>query len=531
MKLPIVPFIVAVTLLTVVVYLFNSTSSGRRTLEVPKLTRLADLDGIETEVAIAPDGNRYGVISSGELWLLNTSTTARRQLTDTDEGERFPDWSPDGNQITFSRGADTYVYNLTTNAEQLFRMNATSLSWSSTGRMAFIRDRALWMTDAGGRNEKMIVEADPNMDVSLRTPRFSPNALEIAFIKAQLNLRGEVWVEDVQTGMSRPVVSDRAAENPLDVGWINEGHDLVYLTNRAGAYSLWRIDFAESTINPLTQPLVSIPLERIGIAVWKDRIVVPRHFADSNLVRSDGTTLAGTERMEFDPAVSRDGKLIAYTVADDNRFEIWTAGANGENPTFRTLGREPRFAADGHHLIYTHADLTGNEDIWTIDIRNASAERVTDADEIDVAADSSPDGRSIAFSSARGGPISIWTIPFSGGKRLRINDAGFAPRFSPDGESILFWNRNGFWMMKADGTNPRPILEGVSEPGAGVWSPKGPAFFVKGEIRTADQTLVPKMDRPIWPNFDVLADGRVIFSPIDIRETGLWAIDLSYKER
>jgi hypothetical protein len=28
----------------------------------------------------------------------------------------------------------------------------------------------------------------------------------------------------------------------------------------------------------------------------------------------------------------------------------------------------------------------------------------------------------------------------------------------------------------------------------------------------------------------VLQDGRFIIAPIDIRETGLWAVDLTYKE-
>src|SRR5206468_6786777 len=109
------------------------------------------------------------------------------------------------------------------------------------------------------------------------------DALQIAFIKSQMDLRGEVWVVDAVNGMARPLVADRPAENPVDVGWVNEGRDLAYLTNRTGAYSIWYIDFAASTINPLTQLLVTMPLARIGMAVTKDRIVVPRHLVDSNI--------------------------------------------------------------------------------------------------------------------------------------------------------------------------------------------------------------------------------------------------------
>ena len=342
MRLPIVPLIIASALLTAVWYLFTSTRPNHKFIDVPRLTRLADIDGIETEVAIAPDGNRYAVIVSGDIWVLNIATGGRYHLTPTSDPESSPAWTPDGKRITFTRGSDTFAVDPDTGAEEVLRKNATSLSWSSSNRAAFVRDRALWIADASSQDEKKLVEADPTPDVTVDRPRFSPDSLEICFIKTELGVRGEVWVVDVSSGMARPLVSDRAAENPMDVGWINEGRDLAYLTNRSGSYSVWYVDLAQSTIQPLTQPLVAVPLTRIGMGVSKDRIVLPRHFVDSNVVLSDGTSVAASEKLEFEPAASPDGNRIAYTVADENKFEIWTAGLNGEKPAFRALGREPR---------------------------------------------------------------------------------------------------------------------------------------------------------------------------------------------
>src|SRR5439155_7576985 len=234
MKLPIIPLVVAVTLLSAVLYLFTATRPDHRTLDVPRLTRLADIDGIETEAAIAPDGIRLAVIVSGDLWILDTSTGARQQITHTPEPETFPAWRPDGERIAFTRGSDTFAVDVETKTETLLLAKATSLSWSSTSRMAFVRDRALWIMNPNGQNEKQLVAADANPDITIRTPRFSPDALQIAFIKSQLNLTGEVWAVEVLNGMTRPLVSDRAAENPLDLGWIVDGRDIAYLTNRAG---------------------------------------------------------------------------------------------------------------------------------------------------------------------------------------------------------------------------------------------------------------------------------------------------------
>src|SRR5437867_12146635 len=120
MRLPVIPFVIAATLLAAVWYLFTAARSNHRTLDVPRLTRLADIDGIETEVAIAPDGNRFAVIVSGDLWVLNISTGARQQITHTPELESFPAWSPDGKRIAFTRGSDTFVIDAATNAEKLF---------------------------------------------------------------------------------------------------------------------------------------------------------------------------------------------------------------------------------------------------------------------------------------------------------------------------------------------------------------------------------------------------------------------------
>jgi Tol biopolymer transport system component len=529
MRLPIIPLIVAATLLIAAVSFFNSARVDRYSLDVPRLTRLADVEGTESEVAIAPDGNRYAVIADGDLWLLDFATGSRQRITETPEPESFPAWSPDGKRITFTRGSDTFAINMNTAAEETFRANAASLSWSPTSRTTFVRDRALWITNPGGGAEKQLVEAEPGEDINIRNPRFSPDSLQIAFIKTQMGLRGEVWIVDVLNGQARAVVGDRATENPLDVGWIIDSHNLVYLTNRAGSYSLWHIDFVELTNLPLTQPLITVPLTRIGMGIWNDRIALPRHFIDSNIVLSDGTSVAAGEKIELEPAVSPDGKLVAYTIMQDNKSEIWTATIDGKNATFRTLGREPRFSGNGYQIIYTHTDLSGNDDIWEIDIRNGSAERLTDADEIDITPDRSPDDRTIAFASTRGGPLAIWSVPAAGGKRLKLNDAGFAPRYSPDGKSILFWNRQALWTMGADGANPRQVYGPVAEPTVARWTSKGPAFFLDSEIRTASESLFKAAGHPIWPRFDVLPDGRFAIAPIDIRETGLWTVDLTFK--
>ena len=526
MKIPWVPLTVAATLVAIVVFLFNSMDSGPKVFGAPQLERVADLDGIETEVSIAPDGNRLVAVASGDLWLFDIAQGSRQRLTQTVDKESFPAWTPDGQQVSFTRGADTFTLPAASQSEnqepELFKENATSLSWSTTGQLAFVRDRTLWITDVDGASDRALLEPDANPEISVRGPRFSPDSQQVAFVKTNLGLRGEVWTIDANSGAARALVSDRPAENPLDVAWIEEGKQLVYLTNRSGAYALWVINFQANTISPLTGVLNGMPLERIGIASWQDRILIPRHQLDSDIVLSDGTPVAKTAEVEFEPAVSRDGALVAYTIQKDNKFEIWTASIQGEDPRFRVLGNQPRFSANGFELIYTHTDILGQVDLRKVDIRDGSSLSVTDAFEVDFEPDWSPDGRTIVFASNQGGAMRLWTMPTVGGKRRSLNVNGYFPRFSPDGSSLSYWSQQSIWTVGIQGVSPRRVTAGVSEPTPSAWVKGAPRTFLDPAVHGG---------KTIWPGFDALPDGRVLTAPINIHETALWTVNLTYVDK
>src|SRR5687768_13078881 len=124
MKIPWVPLGVASALVIVVVFLFNSMGSGHKVFGQPMLERLADFEGTETEVSIAPDGMRLVAVASGDLWLFNVADGSRRRLTETTEKESFPAWASDGQQVAFTRGTDTFAVSAANPAEpQLFKEN------------------------------------------------------------------------------------------------------------------------------------------------------------------------------------------------------------------------------------------------------------------------------------------------------------------------------------------------------------------------------------------------------------------------
>ena len=529
MHIPVIPIVVAAVLLAALLYVLTFTGPTILTLDAPLLSPIVDVDGIETDVAIAPDGVRYVVVVDGNLWFADTSDGSQRQLTDANEPEASPAWTPDGTRITFSRGPDTFEVGPDDLEVAPFMANANHLSWSRDGRISFVRDRALWVAEADGSGARELLPADENADVTIRCLRFSPDGTELVFIKSMLNLRGEVWRVVIDSAEALPLITDRNAENPTAVDWITDGNHVVYLTDRGGGLALWYIDLEDATMVPMTTPMMGLSLEPLGIAVSGERIVLPRHFIDSDIATSDGTSIIHTDRLEFDPSVSPDGRSIAYTVENEGKFEVWMASIDGTEATYMALGRRPRFAPSGNEIVYTRTNLAGNKDIWKVDRRTGAPVRLTDAEEFDDTPDWSPEGRSIIFASERGGEMSLWTIPASGGKRLKLEVDGYAPRYSDDGEHILYWYRGGIWTAGLNGEEPTRVAD-APDPVSGVWSTRGPAFFANGSIQVGDRMTEDPLPT-MWPGFDRLPDGGWLVASIQIQKTELWAIDLVFTEK
>ncbi len=129
----------------------------------------------------------------------------------------------------------------------------------------------------------------------------------------------------------------------------------------------------------------------------------------------------------------------------------------------------------------------------------------------------SPDGRTIAFTSARDGIYRIWLRQLPTGEEVALTTGiDRAPRFSPDGASILFARRedqdSSLYRIPVLGGQPRKLIDHALE---GDWSPDGTrlAFIrqIKGGewrvgvagadgsgIRVASTPSEPALRAPRW---------------------------------
>jgi len=162
--------------------------------------------------------------------------------------------------------------------------------------------------------------------------------------------------------------------------------------------------------------------------------VIALCFACGGEDEGDGAVLIFGGPME--PACG-PGNLIAFTGEDV--FYCDEYGKNLTRVTNTPFIREnhPCWAPDGRFIGYDAFDEgTGHEEIYTISKTGGTPVRLTDAG--GSFPDWSPDGETIAYLNAE--TYDIYTIPAGGGtaKRLTASGGYFMPRWTADGERILF---------------------------------------------------------------------------------------------
>ncbi len=189
--------------------------------------------------------------------------------------------------------------------------------------------------------------------------------------------------------------------------------------------------------------VVCLALGTGGIAWWL------RAHSDLPSTLPDATLLRLTEDggLATDAAISPDGKLVAY------------ASDRGES---------------------------GNLDIWVQQVDGGGAARITNDPADDYGPTFSPDGTQIAFRSDREGG-GIYVAPRLGGEARLLIPQGRRPRYSPDGETLLYSIGAGsvgvgtMFIQRAPGVPPVQIDEGCSgDSESAVWSPDGRGILFLG---------------------------------------------------
>ena len=200
-----------------------------------------------------------------------------------------------------------------------------------------------------------------------------------------------------------------------------------------------------------------------------------------------GQPLTSTPGWEMEPALSPDGRYVAFSSDAAGTSDIWVVDAEGGEPLQLTdrpgdgakpaSDRHPEWLPDGRSILFS-SDRSGRRGVWRVPALGGSASLVlADADEPTV----SRDGRLLVFTRPAGsGYRRIWAAPFpslDAARPLTTDSDGLwdhgDPALSPDGGSVCYRDFRDLWIVGTGGSGARRLTaEGAfdSEP---AFSPDG----------------------------------------------------------
>jgi serine/threonine protein kinase/Tol biopolymer transport system component len=197
--------------------------------------------------------------------------------------------------------------------------------------------------------------------------------------------------------------------------------------------------------------------------------------------------------------------LAAFVVLIAGAIVVWRllrpapglAAAQPERITFEPgFTFWPAISPDGKMIAYS-SERDGNFDIYVRQFSGKQAIRRTDHPAADWYANFSPDGSKIVFRSERDGG-GLYLMESLGGPERKIADEGTLPAFSPDGSTITYVVGNPLtrlgklFIVSAAGGVPRPLagefvlLARGTSWSSPLWSADGQSVFIDG-MRLGDQ--------------------------------------------
>jgi len=233
-----------------------------------------------------------------------------------------------------------------------------------SGAFAYIADLAggmeLALVDREGRDLGLAAPRD-----FYSHPRFSRDGRRVAVTRNRATpVTGDVWIYDLSSHAFERLTSDTLS---IVAEWTPDGGHLIYTSgsssrggitlNRISADGSGRVDTllarrraGVAQLTPDGRTMIFLEVDAAGRGdIW----ITPLENTAA------AQPLVHTASNETNPALSLDGRSLAYVSDETGRNEVYVRGLRtevGRRTVSTNGGTEPRWAKGGHELFYRNAD-------------------------------------------------------------------------------------------------------------------------------------------------------------------------------
>ncbi len=325
------------------------------------------------------------------------------------------------------------------------------------------------------------------------SPAWSPSGDRLAFHSRAAG-NSDVWMITLGSGAPINLTADWDGADGFP-SWSPDGSQIAFLSDR-GDGGIFVMQIPQGQVRRIA------PRVNLSPPIWtRDGGAIYYTWLDT-LVRVDlaeGTTtreaLAGTTQLRLQPALSPDGRYLAYVDAIATGSEtdrLWvrdmSSGDSFEVTPRQGAYRSPFWGSDGRSLFFV-SNLGGLSDVWRLDL-DGSRRPVGDPVAVtngvgirDVAM--APSGTAMAFTKGhRIGTWNLWKIPLLQDRLATWDDAEKLTDdlalaewtdLSTDGRRLLFSSdrlgNQDLWLMDLQTRALTQLTSGVENDWAPRWSP------------------------------------------------------------
>lgn len=479
-------------------------------------------------------------------------------FTDRNTPQGYGIWSPDGRYIAYASAEDEAcsIFMESDMGGQKIRIGECfsrpeDFVWSPNGKTIAFTDqkpnqnRTIYFLDVENRTVKEALS--PESNTSHRDPTFTVDGEYLVFRKKINGQGADIFKYHLADRNMKQLTFDNSSIFGLDV--FDKDRQVIFSSNRGGQWALWRMPFAGGQparllINDriLLEPKVSSNDAKLIYKSVSDQTQLwrfDRKDPDMGLV-----SVAKSTRTDMHPALSADGKKLAFVSDRSGHFEIWIRNLETGTETKMTsfegkFVNMPSWSPDGSEIVFD-ARVKGDHNVFILDVASRMIRTHVQMEGDQVNARYSLDGRTVFFASNHAGNWQVWKKSVDSEPKLVTDNGGFHLQEGYD--DYLYFARMdtlGLWRRHKTEDGPDQLFLaqiGPTEWGSWITTKQGIIYLdrsnklsVKLMSYNGQTSLILSPDKRIQlstPTLTAIPDGSsLVFAQIEKSEDELMMVE------